>query len=214
MSGPFHLSGVHGNINCQLQIDIHSQLDQHDKNLYEIKEMVIKYKQTQESKTLRFTSKYGENLHRPRTRQEEGYYTQTEPYKKPYSPSKEILYISFTVDQYSSSTYPRKDYKRECYSYKKFFREKTSQKVSFVDPIVSSYIPKTPFPSHFPISSPPSTKILPISTYPLNFMIIVRNNNFSKVLRMIKSVPQIMMITVPLTLTILSTKKKFLNLQF
>ena len=40
------------------------------------------------------------------------------------------------MDQYSSLTYPRKDYKREDYSSKPHSREKTSQKISFIEPIV------------------------------------------------------------------------------
>jgi len=40
------------------------------------------------------------------------------------------------VDQYSSSTYPRQDYKREGHSYKPHSRKKTFQKIFFAEPIV------------------------------------------------------------------------------
>jgi len=116
MSGSFHESRFHGNIRDQTQIDIRLQLDQHDKNIFEIKEMLIKYNKTQESKTYRSRSKYEESSHRTRSIQGEG--TNIEPYKKSYSPCKEVFYNSYIVDQYSSSTYPRKDYKMEGYSSK------------------------------------------------------------------------------------------------
>jgi len=62
-----------------------------------------------------------------------------------------------------------KDSKREAYSSKSHFREKISQKVSFVDPIVPSYTLETSFPSPSLISSLPNKDILPISPQPLDF---------------------------------------------
>jgi len=134
-----------------------------------IKELLIQYKQIQVSKTHRSRSKYGDISHRLRGRHEEGYYPNTELYKQPYSPNKEVSYNSYIVKQYSSSFYTRKDSKREGYSSKSHSREKTSQKVSFVDSIVPSYTLKTSFPSPSLISSLPNKDILPISPYPLNF---------------------------------------------
>jgi len=126
MSGPFHQFSVIDNINYQTQIDIHSRLNQHDIHFSKIKEMLLKYTHSQESKTHRYRNKHREILHRPRTGQGEQYYTNTEPYKKTYSRRKEFFYNSYIMDQYSSLTYPRKDYKREGYLSKPHFRYKTS----------------------------------------------------------------------------------------
>jgi len=72
--------------------------------------MLIKYTQSQESKTHRSQSKHIESLHRPRSRQREGI-IKKEPYTKSYCPRKEVFQNTHIVDTYPSSTYPKKEYK-------------------------------------------------------------------------------------------------------
>ena len=82
------------------------------------------------------------------------------------------------MKQYSSSSYPRKDSKREGYSSKSYSREKTSQKVSFIDPIVPCYTLETFFPSPSLVFSHSNKDILPISPYTLNFYDHVQEQQF------------------------------------
>jgi len=83
MTGPFYQFGVHGTINAQTPIDIRSRLNQQTQNLSEITELLIQYKQPQESQTHRSRSIYGDTSHRPRSGHGEGYYPNTKPLSNP-----------------------------------------------------------------------------------------------------------------------------------